>query len=35
MDESGEERRHRELILHCPQHAGEGVSQTENDKLFD
>jgi chemotaxis protein CheZ len=33
-DESDEDRRKRELILHGPQHAGEGVSQTDIDQLL-
>lgn len=34
-EESEEERRRRELILHGPQHAGEGVSQDDIDAMMD
>ncbi|MEP2706960.1 MAG: chemotaxis protein [Roseibium sp.] len=34
IEESEEERRKRELILHGPQHAGEGVSQNDIDALL-
>ncbi len=34
IEESEEERRARELILHGPQHAGEGVSQDEIDAMM-
>ncbi len=33
-EETGEERRKRELILHGPQHKGEGVSQDEIDAML-
>lgn len=33
-EESAEERRRRELILHGPQHAGEGVSQDDVDAML-
>ncbi|WP_350332889.1 protein phosphatase CheZ [Coralliovum pocilloporae] len=35
VEETEEERRRRELILHGPQHAGEGVAQDDVDQLFD
>lgn len=34
MNESDEDRRKRELILHGPQHSGEGVSQNDIDALL-
>jgi len=34
IEESEEERRKRELILHGPQHSGEGVSQNDIDALL-
>ncbi|WP_299810983.1 protein phosphatase CheZ [uncultured Roseibium sp.] len=34
IEESDEERRKRELILHGPQHVGEGVSQDDIDALL-
>ncbi|WP_415683622.1 protein phosphatase CheZ [Breoghania sp.] len=34
VEETEEERRARELILHGPQHAGEGVSQDEIDAMM-
>ncbi|WP_208977785.1 protein phosphatase CheZ [Labrenzia sp. 011] len=34
MEESADERRKRELILHGPQHTGEGVSQDDIDALL-
>lgn len=34
IEETEEERRKRELILHGPQHDGEGVSQTEIDAML-
>ncbi|MCV0428007.1 MAG: protein phosphatase CheZ [Roseibium sp.] len=34
LEESEEERRKRELILHGPQHTGEGVSQDDIDALL-
>ncbi|WP_209010830.1 chemotaxis protein [Labrenzia sp. PHM005] len=34
MNESEEDRRKRELILHGPQHSGEGVSQNDIDALL-
>lgn len=34
LEESDEERRKRELILHGPQHTGEGVSQDDIDSLL-
>ena len=33
-EETDEERRKRELILHGPQHAGEGVDQNEIDRML-
>ncbi len=33
-EETEEERRKRELILHGPQHAGEGVSQSDVDAML-
>ena len=35
LEETEAERRRRELILHGPQHKGEGVSQDDIDALFD
>jgi len=32
--ETAEEKRQRELILHGPQHAGEGVNQADIDALL-
>ena len=34
FEETEEERRKRELILHGPQHAGEGVSQSDVDAML-
>lgn len=34
LEESDEDRRKRELILHGPQHSGEGVSQDDIDSLL-
>ena len=34
LEETDEERRKRELILHGPQHAGEGVDQKEVDEML-
>lgn len=34
VEETEEERRQRELILHGPQHAGEGVSQSDVDAML-
>ncbi|PTW62295.1 chemotaxis protein CheZ [Breoghania corrubedonensis] len=34
VEETADERRQRELILHGPQHAGEGVSQDEIDAML-
>ncbi|MCW2308159.1 protein phosphatase CheZ [Rhodobium gokarnense] len=33
-EETAEERRRRELILHGPQHAGEGVDQSDIDRML-
>lgn len=34
LEETDEERRRRDLILHGPQHAGEGVSQADVDSML-
>ncbi|MDJ0930233.1 hypothetical protein [Breoghania sp.] len=34
IEETEDERRARELILHSPQHAGEGVSQADIDAML-